>query len=686
MALIWAMLVTIFCNRVGAPYICMYSLIRRKNALSGVLKGLANSFVCGPLSFGFLLLTHTAAANNTVDMGALTLEELLNIKISTVSKRPELALKAAGIVTVVTARDIRAYGATNVKDILSRIPNLFIFDSSTFSSSGVSLRAGATQHLNNHVLYLVNGRPLRESQNGGLHTDINLLFPVEAIERIEVVRGPGSVLYGSNAYSGTINFITKQANDGTQASIGTRMGSYAYKRVDGSVVSKLGERGSVALYAQALDSNGATIRAVDGRGHAGYSDLSRNGGSAFFAVSYGGLTLNSIVSDIELPFVSGTFNWDNLIDWRLKRRFLDIGYTHDVNERWTASINYTSNQSDRLGAITSEYQSNGQLYEFTVNGTINNSVSVVFGAVLDSIQGGLGNFGGDYESNKRSVYAQVDYRWTEQTSVTVGVQSNKFEGQAVTSSPRLALVHSFNKPLTLKLLYSEAYRSPFGSELFFDSPFLQGNTSLKPERVRTSEAQVSFAKASFLISAACYHSVSSYSIGRERVNGSTIFVNEPGSISFNGLEVEGKWELANSWEVNGSATFQQNEDEAGQKDFMLAPRTMIKIGANRNFSGGYHIGIWNSFYSGVGKAETLQGNSVAVVNPPASAFSLLSINIEANLGRLLNTNSLNAVDATIYANNILGQEVHYPELGYRQVNTYPQSYHRGLFFGLKASF
>jgi len=155
------------------------------------------------LSKLLLICTFTSSAITSADdfegLFSLSLQELINLEVTTVSKRKESISEAPGVISVITAEDIKNYGATSLKDVLLRLPNFFIFDSSTFKASGAMLRAGATQHLNNHVLYLINGSPLRESQNGGLHTDINLLFPIDIIERIEVIRGPGSVLYGSNA-------------------------------------------------------------------------------------------------------------------------------------------------------------------------------------------------------------------------------------------------------------------------------------------------------------------------------------------------------------------------------------------------------------------------------------------------------------------------------------------------------
>ena len=69
---------------------------------------------------------------------------------------------------------------------------------------GDALRAGTSRH----VLLLINGRPVREVQEGGIKTAILQAFPIDAIDRIEVVKGPGSVLYGSEAFAGVINIIT----------------------------------------------------------------------------------------------------------------------------------------------------------------------------------------------------------------------------------------------------------------------------------------------------------------------------------------------------------------------------------------------------------------------------------------------------------------------------------------------
>jgi len=75
----------------------------------------------------------------------------------------------------------------------------------------VAVRGDQTRSDAGHVLILIDGRPVREVIEGGVSSDILESFPVNLLERIEVIKGPGSVLYGSDAYSGVINLITQKA-------------------------------------------------------------------------------------------------------------------------------------------------------------------------------------------------------------------------------------------------------------------------------------------------------------------------------------------------------------------------------------------------------------------------------------------------------------------------------------------
>jgi len=104
---------------------------------------------------------------------------------------------------------LKRFGGNTLSDVLQRVPSLAFATGFFQDRSIISVRGDQFKVTSGHVLLLLNGRPVRESMEGGVTSEMFESFPIGIIERIEVVRGPGSVLYGSNAFSGIINIITK---------------------------------------------------------------------------------------------------------------------------------------------------------------------------------------------------------------------------------------------------------------------------------------------------------------------------------------------------------------------------------------------------------------------------------------------------------------------------------------------
>src|SRR5450755_4753407 len=145
------------------------------------------------------------------DLGALDLESLLSTKVITASKFSENMADAPGIISVISQDELRRFGGTTLAEVLERVPGLSIASAYFTDRSLVAARGDQTKINGGHILFLINGRPTREVLEGGLISDLLEAFPVNALEKIEVIKGPGSVLYGSNAFSAVVNLITKKA-------------------------------------------------------------------------------------------------------------------------------------------------------------------------------------------------------------------------------------------------------------------------------------------------------------------------------------------------------------------------------------------------------------------------------------------------------------------------------------------
>jgi len=176
-----------------------------KNAwFSGAVGGVLS---IAALVFGSPGLAH---AESTSDLEALTLEELMNIQVTSVSKRPQKVIQTPAAITVITREDIRRSGHTNVADILRMVPGASV-GRYTPKAWAVGIRGDEAQ-FSRMLLVLVDGRAAYTTAFNGTFWD-EIDMPMEDIERIEVIRGPGAAVWGANAVHGVINIIRRRPED-----------------------------------------------------------------------------------------------------------------------------------------------------------------------------------------------------------------------------------------------------------------------------------------------------------------------------------------------------------------------------------------------------------------------------------------------------------------------------------------
>src|SRR5687768_2543457 len=157
-----------------------------------------------------LLPTADAFANaappvHLADLADLSLEQLTRVTVTSASRRPERVVDAAASIFVITSEEIRRSGATSLPEVLRLAPNLLVVRGDT-SQYIVSAR-GNLSGTANKMLVLMDGRTVYTPLFSGVFYDA-LPVMIEDIERIEVISGPGSTLWGSNAVNGVINVTT----------------------------------------------------------------------------------------------------------------------------------------------------------------------------------------------------------------------------------------------------------------------------------------------------------------------------------------------------------------------------------------------------------------------------------------------------------------------------------------------
>jgi iron complex outermembrane receptor protein len=153
----------------------------------------------------------SAATTNSVErLKSLTLEDVLNTPITSVSKRSENSFQAAAAVSVISHDDIARSGARSIPEALRLAPGMTIasMDSHTWAVSS----RGLTDLLSDRLLVLIDGRTIYTPLFSGVFWDLQS-YPLEDIDRIEVIRGPGGTLWGANAVNGVVNIITRNSKE-----------------------------------------------------------------------------------------------------------------------------------------------------------------------------------------------------------------------------------------------------------------------------------------------------------------------------------------------------------------------------------------------------------------------------------------------------------------------------------------
>lgn len=195
-------------------------------------------------------LTWAQDNENSVDVTELSIEELMNIEITSVSKKSQRLSEAAAAIYVITQDDLRRSGVTTIADALRMVPGLQV--ANIDGNKWAVTSRGFNSLYANKLLVLMDGRTIYSPLFSGVHWDAQDTVLAD-IDRIEVIRGPGATLWGTNAVNGVINIITKKSQDTQQGlanvTVGTHDKAIGALRYGG----KMGEIGTYRVFIKYAD-------------------------------------------------------------------------------------------------------------------------------------------------------------------------------------------------------------------------------------------------------------------------------------------------------------------------------------------------------------------------------------------------------------------------------------------------
>jgi outer membrane receptor protein involved in Fe transport len=662
------------------------------------------------------------------DLATMTLEELLRIKVTTASKKSESLFDAPAIMIVLTDRDIQSYGSPSLIEVLDRTTSVFVLGTQENLQGALTMRGDATLGANNHILLLLNGRPIQESTYGGTIHPFLRSFPLASIKQIEIVRGPGSVLYGTNAYVGVINIITKDWDADGVASVS--YGAFHTKTVSaagGKTMRGLQVSAGIALShddgwdftaTDSLDSGKLAItRTVPW--------FDRKVGANLNA-RYKGLNLDVFYAKTQSPHLSNssaTTSWARYGVSNTDQAMVDLGYEHRVSARWTSSLHGTYNhfreQADFGEVGTRDILSTNYVVEWVNNLSVGNTVNTVFGANLAKRTGSFYEAAYQwygvphYNRNNATVFAQVDYRPISRLKLIAGGQLIKIPGfdthvtggqsgqvSRISGLPphfagRLGAVVTLTENLGVKLLYSQAFREPSVVETdlvrYRGGEYSQeGNPDLKPETIGTTDVQIRYGNDRLNAAVTVFNSRQSNVIVE---TDAFDLIQNFDRFHTHGIEGETLIRPMRNVELTAAVTYQtlNNQTDRVFSDIAIpVPRFMGKVGISYRTASGLTLDLHDSYFGTPKESSHVDAedpaNTTQHVNPTASAFHNVTANLAYRLRKFAFLRPGTDVTAHLYGNNLLGAPIYYAEYTSVNVNSIPGRPGRAVFAGVSFGF
>mgnify|MGYP000134051303 CR=1 FL=1 len=633
----------------------------------------------------------------------MSLEELLNVEVITASKAPESLWSAPSVITVISQKEIQLFGSRDLADVLEKIVGMQPYFQAAFGLSFLAVRGDTPLVVDARTLVLVDGRPMfRNSLAHSTNVLPYTLYPLESLQRIEVIRGPGSVLYGSGAFSSVINLITKKVHVST-ASLSLGLGSFG--TVDSTLnASYSADTWSLQSTTRFIDQDGDDFDATGVDGLPTKSNFYEN--SSFMShnkLTWQGFEATLIRSESERMtwFPSIQVKDDGVPRFENERTSFDIGYRWQINNTFRMEANTAYHRehffdtSYSLGggandpviernAIGEDYH-----YELTVFGNHDNlGLNYVIGVIRDRSSGEDKDNPGvparlkpnqwDYWID--SAYFQTTYSLNNVLSVTAGAQYNKPDFSPGGFSPRFGLVGNYPNGFGFKLLYGEAFRAPVVGERFTTLDTLAGNPDLTNELIATTEIQLSHHTETSELSMTLYNSQISDIISTTQastVNTQVQFINQ-GKRTLQGVEIEGKLSFLSHWYLSGNYSWQQNKTD-GVDDTTLQPPWLLNVGLGKR-DANYHLGLFDTIISRYGKVSDVNPD-VLSVNPDNEIYHLVSASASWHFQH--NEFKEKNVKLNLSIHNLLNEDINIPDFAAFTLNTIPGGSGRSILVSLK---
>lgn len=575
----------------------------------------------------------------TQNLALASIEQLLQMEVSTASRFPQQAGETPSDVSVISARDIQTYGWRSLAEILRSIGNLYLSEDRNYSYLGARgfLRPG---DYNSRFLLLIDGNRINDPLFDQALIGNEFILDLDLIERVEYVAGPGSSMYGANAFFGVINVITKHGGDLKGPRVAAETGSFGSRKAQFSVGWHASRDTELLLSASSFSVDGQDLYFPEfntpGNNHGvAQGRDGERGQRVFMKASNGPLTLTLAHSErtknIPTASFGQAFNAPGSYTLDIQN-FIDVGYHKSLAERvdlsarlffggtdysgdylydlpplsinrddfharwWGGELRLVHARTERHKLVAGlEFQQNTRI-------DLRNFYLTPATVLLDTHRSGA----------RSGIYLQDEYRLQHNLLLSGGLRYDHHSATGGVLNPRLGLTYLITPATTLKMLYGSAYRAPNASEQYYNVPTEGGqkaNPALKEEHTRSYSAAIEQQLAgNSHIKAALFRQRVSNLISEtlDPADGLLIFKNVDGATA-SGLDLAIDRSWAGGLRGRASVSWQRAIDDATGAILKNSPQHLAKLHLSAPLFGhDWRAGLETLY---VGRRNTLQSQA-----------------------------------------------------------------------------
>ncbi len=541
------------------------------------------------------------------DLTELGIQELMEIKISTVygaSKYEQKLTEAPASVSIVTAADIQQNGYRTLADILRSVRGFYTTYDRNYHYLGIR-GVSRPGDYNSRFLLLIDGHRINDSIFDSASIGTEFPLDVDLIDRVEVIRGPSSSIYGTNAFLGVINVLTKKVSQfkgtevsGEAASYDTYKGRLSYGNrfsngmeavLSGSVYDS---KGSKDLYFKEFD-NPATNNGIAGNADAdNYYNLFTN-------LKFKGLSFQGVYStrDKTIPTAPWGAEFNNpATETRDDIGYLDLKYERDFDS-WQIKSRvyydyYQYRGSYQLPADINKDDANGERWGTDLQLACNhfkNHHLILGGEFVDyfrqdqityNVQPYTSYLDDKRNSQNWAFYIQDEFRIVDSLLINIGVRYDYYNTFGDTINPRAALIYQPLPMTALKFVYGSAFRAPTAYELYYNDGniSMKSNPALRPETIDTYELiYEQYFESRLRLTAVLFSNTikDMISLERDSSDGLDVFRNVD-RLETRGAELELEKQWNSGWKALISYTCQKTENRQTGEEATNSPHHLIK--------------------------------------------------------------------------------------------------------------